>query len=477
MSVVSDPGPQRACLARRASHSGGKLSGVRSVLVLFRFVVQGSRSSCRHRRVCCEIDKLKAFMSPVILQYGQQGVLTLPVGVSAQWQVLSGPAAVADAPWAIRQALQHPLEFPPFQRSVVPGDQIVIVLDRQTPCGELLIAELWTALQQVGVMPGDVLILQPTTIGGLPLVDPRELLPEGVRSQIRWETHDATDPEQLAYLANTLSGERIYLNRAVVLADLVLTVGEVAFDPILGFRGTCSSLYPGLSSAEAIKKSRGFGHQELSPQEERPLRQIQEEVSWLLGAQFSLQVLAGPGNTIAQVWAGLEQEVYRTAQARLNASRSLRISERVELVVLAVESDAAGQGWQQFGAALASARNIVQKGGKIVLLTEFEQTRESLSEGLEIVRRATTPREALRPLRDHVPVDFLAASYLAQAADWAEVYFLGAIPSDLAEELFLHILASPKEAQRLIEQSESVVILAGAQHVDARLEHPSAATT
>jgi len=410
------------------------------------------------------------------LHYGSSGELQLDLPASGDSLFVERLTALPNPPEAIRAALRQPLDFPPLARSVVPGDRVVIALDRLTPQGPQLIAELWRELASAGVTPEQLLILQPTALDGSRLTDPRSELPAEIRSTVAWKIHDATNSEQIAYLANTTNGERVYLARELVEADLVLTVGEVAFDSLLGFKGTGSVLYPGLSNVEAIRKSRGSGHQELSLEDIRPLRQMQDEISWLLGVQFSVQVLAGAAGGISQVWAGFESSVQRAAREELLAARALEFSERKEVVVLALEEDAPGFGWPQIGVALEQARNVVSKGGKIVLLTEFAATPETLGDGLRIVQQAHAPREALRPLRELLPPDYPPATSLARATDWATVYFVGEIAPGLAEELSLIPLDSSEDVQRLIEQTSSLLVLSNAQHLSLRLEqvpHPS----
>ena len=48
-----------------------------------------------------------------------------------------------------------------------------------------------------------------------------------------------------------------------------------------------------------------------------------------------------------------------------------------------VDRDTAGHGWNQIGAALATARNLVKKGGKIVVLSQLDA---ELGEGMTLVR-------------------------------------------------------------------------------------------
>ena len=61
----------------------------------------------------------------------------------------------------------------------------------------------------------------------------------------------------LAYLAATKEGRRIYLNRLLTDADVVIPVGRLGYDPILGHRGPWSVLFPELSDRATIEAHRG----------------------------------------------------------------------------------------------------------------------------------------------------------------------------------------------------------------------------
>ncbi len=228
-----------------------------------------------------------------------------------------GPPPLQELSTAIDTALESPLDFPPLRQALTPGDHVVIALDRHTPGSSMLIRALWNVLSRREVHPEDVLILQPASFTSTDMPDPRSDLPEGVRERVRWQRHDPTDSSRCAYLASTTSGHRIYLAREIVDADIVLTVGTMAFDSVLGYRGTNSVLYPGLSSVEDVRKAHGQGHDELGPDEVRAVRQTIDEVGWLLGVQFTLQVVPAAQGEVAAVLAGNPDAVYSQGRERL----------------------------------------------------------------------------------------------------------------------------------------------------------------
>lgn len=406
----------------------------------------------------------------VVLSYGQQGRFECALPPERIIAYCPAPEPLADVAAELTRVLEDPLEFPPLSRAVVFGDKVVLALDRHTPQGEILIAGVYGVLVAQGVEPADILILQPTALAGPSVTDPRTLLPEDVRNVVQWRVHDATDSKQQAYLATTAGGERIYLDRDVVHADLVLSIGQIGFDPVLGYRGTNTVLYPGLSSTSAVQKARGFGHQELTPEDDRPLRQLVDEIGWLLGIQFSIQVLPARGNGVSAVLAGLEQSVWKRGCELLAAQREVQLAKRAETVIISVDADAAGHGWEQIGAALATARSLVMRGGKVVILSELNGANSDLSDGMRMVRDCRSPREALKPLRDQVPPDFLTATQLAQTADWAKIYMLSRLESSLVEDLFMVPLGNEREVAKLLAGTSDCAVIESAQHTHGRLQ-------
>jgi nickel-dependent lactate racemase len=277
--------------------------------------------------------------------------------------------------------------------------------------------------------------------------------------------HDPADEDQCNYLATTASGERIYLAREVVEADFVICIGAVRYDSLLGYRGTQSALYPGLSNVDAIRRAIGGAHVELGPDDPRPLRELADEVGWLLGMQFVVQVVPAGTGGVAAVFAGLSDAVFRTAVESLAAGWRLEFDRRPELVVAAVEAEGGRHTWGQVAQALDVAQRVVARDGRVLLLTQLDQP---LSPGLELLRDARTPHEAHRPILDAAREDRDTAWRLAHGVDRANVYLLSRLVPDLVEELFMVPLADEAEALRVLETGDDVVVLGGAQHAFVR---------
>ena len=241
-----------------------------------------------------------------------------------------GPEPLPDVAEAARDAVRHPLDFPPVAEAAIGGDHVVIPIARNVPAADQILLAVWEVLADKGVAPEDVTVLNPAAIESAP-VDPRSALPEGVRDRVSWRTHDATDERERSYLASSAGGERLYLSRTLTDADLIISIGVIEFDPALGYAGTSSVLYPGFSSVEAIAQLRNEGHDELTPDDPRATRQLVDEVGWLIGANISVQAVRSRSGGVAAVLAGASESVLEHGQnilARLLAAGNSTAARR-----------------------------------------------------------------------------------------------------------------------------------------------------
>jgi nickel-dependent lactate racemase len=306
-------------------------------------------------------------------------------------------------------------------------------------------------------------ILQPADFRRRNFSDPRLALPENLRKSVLWKVHDATDSKGIAYLASTSGGERIYLARELVEADLVVPLFTVGFDPVVGLHSPGSLLYPGMSNADAFAKTRGEGHRELRPENDRPLRQLVEEICWLLGVQFAIGSLPSrlPDQASA-IFAGQFESVQRYARQALNQSWRLQLDRRAETVVVAIGDPEATVGWNEIGSALALAESLVVRDGRIILLTSLSA---QPGPGLDVLKASRSPKAALAQLRKEHPPDLVSSLQVASAASWARVSLLSRLDSALVDDLQLNAVDSLAEAERLIHQSDDVVLIDGANRM------------
>lgn len=405
-------------------------------------------------------------MTAISLDYGTNGCWRGEIAPDRLLAYRPGPPDQEHVREAIHGCVTSPLDFPSLKQALLPDDNVVLALDRNVPSAAEVIAELWSVCEVAGVAPEHVLILQPASVTSLRPSDPRRLLPDPIREVVRWKIHDPTDKTSTGYLASTAGGERLYLANEILEAGFVVPISRLGYDTLQGRRHALSAFYPGFSTTEAFTKSLGQGHSELGPDEDRPFKQLVNELSWLLGIQFIVQVLpSGHHGGVAQVLAGLPDSVAQRGQTLLDENWRIKIDERGETAVVSIPmTGGEATGWEQLGAALDTAHKLIERKGRMIVLSDLSA---EPSAGIGILRAHRSAKGALKPLRTEAPPDLIAASQIATAADWGTVYLRSNLAPQLVEELFMTPLENDGEVTRLIDQCDRCFVIAGAQHAYA----------
>ncbi|MCR9199586.1 MAG: lactate racemase domain-containing protein [Planctomycetaceae bacterium] len=362
-------------------------------------------------------------------------------------------------PQVLPSSLDVPLGLPQLGECVVAGDRVTVVIDPQTPEAPRVVGEVWERLHAASsgelstclVLPAD-----PANDEWSPFV---EQLPEHVRRAAAIHVHDPADENQRHYLASSAGGERLYLSQYVVDADLIITIGTIAFDSVLGYRGTNSAIYPALSDANTIAAANGQGHTELTPDNKRPLRQLVDEVGWLLGTQYTVQVIPNSAGQIGFAYSGAPDQVMQAGQACLKNHFWHQQTEHSDLTIVCLPPSLPQYAWQQVGDALATAGRITEDDGRIVLCGELSAPD---SPGLTMLQRSAEPADLVKPLRLDPTSDARQTLQLITALSRHRVYLMSNLETSVVENLGILALQSADELQRLTTAATRCTILSGA---------------
>lgn len=352
----------------------------------------------------------------------------------------------------VRAALEAPFGFEPMRRALTPDDHIAIVLDANLPHAAELLAGVFDHLGTAGIAPAAVTVITPP---GSPenWIDD---LPDEL-ADVTAEIHDPTNRKKLAYLATTKGGRRIYLNRTLVEADFIIVLTGRRYDPVRGYAGAEVSLYPELADEEIIAANAG----PFTKQYPWDGADESREVAWLLGTPFLIQVIEGESDSIHDVIAGL-LDSGDEGKKRQDARWKFEIAEKAEFAIGTIVGDSARVSFLDLAKAAAAAARTVKKGGRIALLTDAAP---ALGEGAELMRRLDVPDSPDAWLAREKPTDWAACRLWCKAAARASVFLASGYPDELVEELFATPLASPSEAQRLIDGAASIIVIPDAHKV------------
>ena len=349
-----------------------------------------------------------------------------------------------------REALEHPHGFEAMRRALTPDDRVTIVLDPAIPSAAAILAEVLLHLQSGGVQPDAVTVL---TIAG---ADKKwvEDLPDEF-ADVRTEVHDPADRNKLAYLASTKAGRRLYLNRTLLDADFVVVLSGREYDPMSGYAGAESAIFPALADEDTRAAFRGQFTSDAPGKIPWPTREEALEVMRLIGMPFLVQVISGVGATVQEVVAGLPDssaEGIRRQNARWHAT----VSEEPDTVLATIGGVPEQTTFLDIAKAAACAARVVKKGGRIAVLTTAAP---DLGEGAKLLRSMEGPTGARKLLAKEKPEDWDAAWLWAFAAKNHSLFLASGYPDEVVEELFATPIHSASELQRLVDTGEKVLII------------------
>ncbi len=139
---------------------------------------------------------------------------------------------------------------------------------------------------------------------------------------------------------------------------------------------------------------------------------------------------------------------------------TVRAETRAELVIAGIGRRGEATQIEDVARGLATASRLVQRGGKIVLLSRAEG---EIGPALQRLIGAADPRVGPSALRGHESDrDFAVARQVAQALAWADVYLLSRLGSNDVEDLSMIPLDRPEEARRLANVSGSCLLVSHA---------------
>ncbi|HEX4146954.1 MAG TPA: lactate racemase domain-containing protein [Pirellulales bacterium] len=407
-------------------------------------------------------------MTAATLRYGQSDRLVLdvpPDRLVASCGLPTSPP-LDDVAQATADALAAPLDYPPLAQLVVPGDKVCVALADGVPQAAAVVSVVIDRLLAAGVSAHDITLILGSAAALPEAADGPAGMFDAGGAKVHLRTHDAADRKQLAYLAASAEGKPIYIDRGLADADLVIPIGCQRLDAALGFFGLNSGLFPTFSDAKNLERYRAplAAH---SPVQLRRMRDEADQVSWLLGVHFLVQLIPAGDDGLLAVLAGRTAAVDCAARERCLEAWKSSVPLRAGLVVAALSGPASEQTWLNVARAMAAALRLVEEGGAIAVCSEL---REAAGPAVRWLASTESPATALREIVRERPVDALAAAQLVEAVGRCRVYLLSGLPAATVEDLGLTPIDGAQQLQRLVAQQPSCILLANAQYAIATPE-------
>jgi lactate racemase len=248
------------------------------------------------------------------------------------------------------RALSHPIGASPIAPNGsgragrdLRGKRIVVVVDdltRPTPA-HLLLPRLLRELERAGGELSSMLLL--TALGvHRPMSEDelRKKVGAETLGGLRWENHDPRDMSRLAALGTTQAGTRVFVNRRLVEADLIISVGSIEPHVLAGFGGGLKNLVPGCAGVETIGANHlcGSTGRELAQigadPDANPLRRDLEEAALLIPVEvFLINAVLNPSKEIVRLFAGDARLAHREGIRLAREIYSAPVPEPADVVI------------------------------------------------------------------------------------------------------------------------------------------------
>ncbi len=368
---------------------------------------------------------------------------------------------------SLTAALENPIDYPTLAASTTPSDKIVLVVDRYVPQLAQITGAMVDCLVAAGIDPDGITVLLSPTRFNADQDDPCHAIAASVRDRIAVVTHEPSDRRQLAYLAASDAGEPILVNRTLHEADVVLPVGCLRDDRTAGYFGVHDAIFPTFSDTKTLQRFRPLGSLAADQAVKRGLVKEVEHVAWLLGINFTVQVVPAGGDQVLHILAGKSDSVARRGRSLYADAWAMTPARRAALVVAAITGDARQQTWENLGRAVEAAASLLEEGGAIAVCCELS---DRPGPGVQRMACTESRSQALRQIGKERPVDAIPAAQIARALDRNPLYLLSRLDPATVEDIGMVPLADAHELTRLTHRFPSCAVLANAPYASVRME-------
>ena len=332
---------------------------------------------------------------------------------------------------AIVDAFAAPIDYPAISEAIIPGDIVAIALQSNLPGAAKLLEAIIHPLQDFDI----VIVAGADSVQQLKNVAIAEM-----SANAKLVVHDSSDETSLAMVGINAKAEPVYLNRALVEADVVIPVGFPSENGAGEFQDCIYPFFSGLADQA------GF---EAATELQRPARV--RLANNLLGSFWSVRLVIGPGDEIHKVFVGETEKVSEAAKEASDEVWKVDLETESDLAIATIESQASAPTWQDFCSALRAADQATKQGCPIIICSDIESMPEKK------IRQALTMAFETQPNSvSKLPPELHQISEIVRERT---IFALSKLPQSKTEELGLGYIADASEFQRIVDQNPNGVLL------------------
>ena len=217
-----------------------------------------------------------------------------------------------------------------------------------------------------------------------------------IMARYRILNHYCHKQEDLRHIAD-IDGAPIELNKHYLDADLKILTGLIEPHMYAGYSGGRKSLLPGISSFETMTHMHSFKmidhpHVTNCRLDGNPFHEAGLKVCELAGVDFIVNVVINKRRQMVGAFAGHYDAAHRAGCQQVAGLAVQCMTDKVDLVVTSAGGYPLDATFYQVSKGLIAARNILKKGGAIIVACECREGLGS-SEYCKLVTEGNTPEE------------------------------------------------------------------------------------
>ena len=400
--------------------------------------------------------------------------LRLPESVNVLAMKPTDP--LPDPEGAVCQALADPIESPPL-KELARGrkNACVVISDITRPVpNQVILPPMLKTLEESGISRENITILIATGMHRPNLGDELEsMVGREIMESYQIVNHYCSKPEEYRQI-DEIEGAPIELNKHYLDADLKILTGLIEPHFYAGYSGGRKALLPGISSFETMKFMHSFkmiDHPNVRNcrLEGNPFHEYGLRVAELAGVDFILNVIINKARKITGIIAGHYNHAHLAGCELVYDHAVVQMDQRVDMVITSGGGYPLDATFYQISKAMIAARDILKKGGTILVACECREGLGSL-EFCGIMRSVCSLEEFLEGHCD--PKDFVIDQWCAQSiyqaldhAGKVYVYSPGLSQADLEKVGAIKIEDVQETVDKLLESHATVAAVPDGPYV------------
>ncbi len=341
---------------------------------------------------------------------------------------------------AFDRAWQEPIGVEDPAEVIRPGEKVVFIVTdqtRPTPTQQVF-PLLWERIRG-HVHPEDATILVSTGTHRAPTEGELEQLLGELRHEFEVVIHDCD--RNVVEVGRSRCGTPILINRRVMEADRVVTLGHIGMHYYAGYSGGRKNVLPGVAGRATIE---GNHAQLTDPRcegcvyEGNPISEEMSEAARLVGVDYIVDVVLDSQGQVSKVVVGDVEEAHAVGRTFWDSLFQVPLSERGDIVVVSAGGHPYDINLYQAYKGLYNAARAVKDGGMILWIAACPDGVGHSVFSDWMLRCCDGPDEVFGTLqREGFKLGGHKAVYLAKDLQRSEVYLFSEIEENLVHRFFL----------------------------------------